>query len=141
MNSFFANLKIKDWTLIFLSLVIITMIIIGTMSSSGYKKQIREFEKQNREIENKRSQLELHNQELSEKLFQDSLRVIDYQQKIDSLNNLIFIKDGEIKSLKVKTERTRKELEKTKKEIDNLINNPVKRTGDELLNSLKEKTN
>jgi chromosome segregation ATPase len=140
MNAFFSNLKIKDWALIILVGFLIVTFLNGMMTSSGYKKQIKDIENKNDAIEEQRKSLESKNVELSGKIKNDSLIVVRYQERIDSLSKLISTKDGEIKTLKRSADVSRKELEKTKKEIDNLLNNPIKRTGDELINSLKEKT-
>jgi hypothetical protein len=140
MNAFFSNLKIKDWALIILVGFLIVTFVNGMMTSSGYKKQIKDIENKNDAIEEQRKSLESRNVELSKKIKNDSLIVVRYQERIDSLSKLISTKDGEIKTLKRSADVARKELEKTKKEIDNLLNNPIKRTGDELINSLKEKT-
>jgi chromosome segregation ATPase len=140
MNAFFSNLKIKDWALIILVGFLIVTFVNGMMTSSGYKKQIKDIENKNDAIEEQRKSLESRNVELSKKIKNDSLIVVRYQERIDSISKLISTKDGEIKTLKRSADVARKELEKTKKEIDNLLNNPIKRTGDELINSLKEKT-
>jgi chromosome segregation ATPase len=140
MKSFFSNLKIKDWALIILVGFLIVTFVNGMLTSSGYKRQIKDIENRNDVIEEQRKSLESRNIELSKKIKNDSLVVVRYQEKIDSLSNLISIKDGEIKTLKRSADNARKELEKTKKEIDNLLSNPIKRTGDELIKSLKEKT-
>jgi len=140
MKSFFSNLKIKDWALIILVGFLIVTFVNGMLTSSGYKRQIKDIENRNDVIEEQRKSLESRNIELSKKIKNDSLLVVRYQEKIDSLSNLISIKDGEIKTLKRSADNARKELEKTKKEIDNLLSNPIKRTGDELIKSLKEKT-
>jgi chromosome segregation ATPase len=140
MKAFFLNLKIKDWALISLAGILIVMFVYGMMEGSGYRRQIRAIEKENKEIEKERKSLSLRNKELPKKIELDSLNVVRYRERIDSLNELIVIKDVEIKNLKKRADIARRELEKTKKEIDNLINNPIKRTGEELLNSIKEKT-
>lgn len=140
VKAFFSSLKPKDWVLIALVGIIVLMFVYGMMEGSGYRKQLRDIRKENKEIEKERKSLSLRNKELSKKIEMDSISVVQYQERIDSLNTLIVLKDSEIKNLKKRADIARKELEKTKREIDNLINNPIKRTGDELLNSIKEKT-
>lgn len=140
VKAFFSSLKPKDWVLIALVGIIVLMFVYGMMEGSGYRKQLRDIRKENKEIEKERKSLSLRNKELSKKIEMDSISVVQYQERIDSLNILIVLKDSEIKNLKKRADIARKELEKTKREIDNLINNPIKRTGDELLNSIKEKT-
>lgn len=140
MKVFFSSLKPKDWVLIALVGIIVLMFVYGMMEGSGYRKQLRDIQKENKEIEKERKSLSLRNKELSKKIEMDSISVVQYQERIDSLNTLIVLKDSEIKNLKKRADIARRELEKTKREIDNLINNPIKRTGDELLNSIKEKT-
>ena len=63
-----------------------------------------------------------------------------YQKKINYISDLISKKDIEIKNLKLNLNQQRKEIEKTKKKIDELEKTPIKRTGQELLESIKEKT-
>ena len=140
VKAFFSSLKPKDWVLIALVGIIVLMFVYGMMEGSGYRKQLRDIRKENKEIEKERKSLSLRNKELSKKIEMDSISVVKYQERIDSLNTLIVLKDSEIKNLKKRAGIARRELEKTKREIDNLINNPIKRTGDELLNSIKEKT-
>ncbi len=140
VKAFFSSLKPKDWVLIALVGIIVLMFVYGMMEGSGYRKQLRDIRKENKEIEKERKSLSLRNKELSKKIEMDSISVVKYQERIDSLNTLIVLKDSEIKNLKKRADIARRELEKTKREIDNLINNPIKRTGDELLNSIKEKT-
>lgn len=140
VKAFFSSLKPKDWVLIALVGIIVLMFVYGMMEGSGYRKQLRDIQKENKEIEKERKSLSLRNKELNKKIEMDSISVVQYQERIDSLNTLIVLKDSEIKNLKKRADIARKELEKTKREIDNLINNPIKRTGDELLNSIKEKT-
>lgn len=140
VKAFFSSLKPKDWVLIALVGIIVLMFVYGMVEGSGYRKQLRDIRKENKEIEKERKSLSLRNKELNKKIEMDSISVVQYQERIDSLNTLIVLKDSEIKNLKKRADIARRELEKTKREIDNLINNPIKRTGDELLNSIKEKT-
>ena len=61
MNAFFSNLKIKDWALIILVGFLIVTFLNGMMTSSGYKKQIKDIENKNDAIEEQRKSLESKN--------------------------------------------------------------------------------
>jgi len=140
MYNFLKKLDIKSWLLIVTSFLAIIFFIIFLTSSSGYKDKIKSLEKDNKKIEIERRNLKAENIILDSKIRIDSIAILKFQQKIDSVQNLILSKDIEIKRLKASAFRAKQELEKTKQQIDSLINNPIKRTGDELLNSIREKT-
>lgn len=137
---FLSKLKLKDWALIIISGIAIFFFINYLISSSGYKKEIKKLETESKDIQKIRDSLYKEN----EKLRQESVKYIDnilkYQSRIDSISILISKKDGEIKTLMLNINNQKKEIDKTKNKIDNLIKNPVKRTGQELIDSIKEKT-
>ena len=56
------------------------------------------------------------------------------------MENGVKIAEADASKSKANLNKLRAELEKTKKSIDDLKNNPTNRTGDDLLESLKNKT-
>jgi uncharacterized coiled-coil DUF342 family protein len=108
-------------------------------TSGNNRKQIKELRKENKEIQNRRNILEIEILRLKSEESKYLLNIEKYGQKIDSLSHLIIIKDSEIESTKIKLRNSQKEMERTKHEIKKLKENPVKRTGNELLDSIKEK--
>lgn len=106
----------------------------------GYKKEVKRLHAENEILQHKRDSVNL----IIKGLEVDFKRL----QKLDSTLRVKIQKDEiEIKSAKDKAnqsktelDRLRLDLEKTKKQIEDLKNNPSNRTGDDLLNSLKIKT-
>jgi ribosome recycling factor len=68
------------------------------------------------------------------------LEIVKYQNRIDSVAKLIVVKNAEISKLKKDVKDTEQKMKKTKEEIQKLTDNPIKRTGDSLLESIKQKT-
>lgn len=139
-NLFLSNLKLKDWALIVLTGVAVFFFINYTISSSGYKKEIKRLESESKDIQKKRDELDKQNKDLKKEAVIYIDNIDKYQKKINDISDLISKKDIEIKNLKLSLNQQRKEIEKTKKKIDELEKTPIKRTGQELLESIKEKT-
>lgn len=139
-NSFLTNLKLKDWALIVISLVALFFFINFSMSSSGYRQDIKKLEKESKEIQKERDLLSKENEKLKKESISYINNISKYQEKIDSISDLIYKKDIEIKNLTANVNKQKKEVEKTKNKIDNIEKNPIKRTGINLIESLKEKT-
>jgi chromosome segregation ATPase len=139
-NLFLSNLKLKDWALIVLTGVAVFFFINYTISSSGYKKEIKILESESKDIQKKRDELDKQNKDLKKEAVIYIDNIDKYQKKINDISDLISKKDIEIKNLKLSLNQQRKEIEKTKKKIDELEKTPIKRTGQELLESIKEKT-
>ena len=139
-NLFLSNLKLKDWALIVITGVAVFFFINYTISSSGYKKEIKKLESESKDIQKKRDELDKQNKDLKKEAVIYIDNIDKYQKKINYISDLISKKDIEIKNLKLNLNQQRKEIEKTKKKIDELEKTPIKRTGQELLESIKEKT-
>ena len=139
-NLFLSNLKLKDWALIVITGVAVFFFINYTISSSGYKKEIKRLESESKDIQKKRDELDKQNKDLKKEAVIYIDNIDKYQKKINDISDLISKKDIEIKNLKLSLNQQRKEIEKTKKKIDELEKTPIKRTGQELLESIKEKT-
>lgn len=134
------NLDLKDWALIVSVCIAIVFSINFFMSSSGYKKVIRGLEGENKNIERERDSLKTVNKRLTKEAEVYVINIEKYQNRIDSIQKLISKKDIEISKLKSTANGYKSAYEKTKKEIEKLEKEPIKRVGDDLLNSLKEKT-
>jgi len=63
-----------------------------------------------------------------------------YQNRVDSVGKIIKVKNIEIARLKKDAKEAEEIMKKTKEQIEKLTNEPIKRTGDELLQSIKQKT-
>ena len=140
MKEFFSNLDLKGWLIVILAGITIILFTYVLMSPTGWRKKIREYEKTNKELQEKRDSLNQANNELKKLAVEDSLRIVMFQQRVDSVNKIIKIKDVEIKKLKKDAAEAEEIMRKTKKKIEELTNNPIKRTGSALIESIKQKT-
>jgi chromosome segregation ATPase len=109
------------------------------LKGTGYKKEFKKLELEFQKLQKTRDSLEAVNIKLK----------IDFekiQQKIDERN--LEIKKVEYELVKVKKDlnssnnqlqKNKKDLEETRKKIEKLKKDPIKREGEDLINSLKEK--
>jgi galactokinase len=140
IKKFFTELDIKGWAIVILGGIVIILFLQFMLSPSGWRKKIKEYEKINKELQAKRDSLDVANKELKKLAIQDSLNIVMYQQRVDSVAKLIKIKDVEILKLKKDAKAFEEEMKQTKEKIKKLTDNPIKRTGNELLESIKQKT-
>lgn len=140
LKNFFKELKTKDWALLIMTVLLIIFSSFLIFKSTGYKSKIKELHDENAKIENQRKVLAAKIKNLKEeaKTYKDNID--NLQKKIDLAESKLKKKDEEITQSKRDLNRTKQEYEKNKKEIQKLEDNPIKRTGSDLLNSLKEKT-
>ena len=140
VKKFFTELDLKGWTIIILGGILIVMFLYLMLKPSGWRKKIKYNEKINKELQDKRDSLDKVNAELKKLAIKDSLEIVKYQNRIDSVAKLIVVKNAEISKLKKDVKDTEQKMKKTKEEIQKLTDNPIKRTGDSLLESIKQKT-
>jgi|LakMenE01Jun11ns_1017448.scaffolds.fasta_scaffold9917298_2 hypothetical protein len=140
VKKFFTELDLKGWTIIILGGILIVMFLYLMLKPSGWRKKIKYYEKINKELQDKRDSLDKVNAELKKLAIKDSLEIVKYQNRIDSVAKLIVVKNAEISKLKKDVKDTEQKMKKTKEEIQKLTDNPIKRTGDSLLESIKQKT-
>lgn len=140
MNEFFSKLDLKGWFIVILTGISIVLFTYIIMSPTEWRKKIKEYEKINKELQARRDYLDEINKQLKKEAVQDSLNIVMYQSKVDSVAKLIKIKDGEIFRLKKDAKEISESMKKTKKEIEKLTDNPIKRKGNDLLESIKKKT-
>ena len=110
------------------------------LSPTGWRKKIKEYEKANKELQKQRDSLNAANVELKKLATQDSLNIIMYQNRVDSVAKIIKAKNVEIAKLKKDAKDAEEIMKKTKEKIEKLTNEPIKRTGNELLQSIIQKT-
>ena len=134
------KLEIKDWAIIILFVAVTALSISYFFSSSGYKKTIKNLEISSDALQHKRDSLDQLNKEILEEVDTHLKKIELLQGRIDSVESAIISKNKEISRLRSSMSEYKKQNERIKKEIENLENNPIKRVGDDLINSLKEKT-
>ena len=118
-------------------------LIFGSMwyfRGDNSKKELKKLQDRYNEIEKLKKDSDIRlidiNKELISLYRKDSLSI----DKISKLENGVKIAEADASKSKANLNKLRAELEKTKKSIDDLKNNPTNRTGDDLLESLKNKT-
>lgn len=110
------------------------------LGGSNNRKEIKRLKEEVNDIQKKRDKLDVDFKDLESNFKRDSLELIVLKKEFALLDRKIKDKDKEIAKAKKDLNDLKKSLEGTKKEIEKLKSNPVKRTGNELLNSIKEKT-
>jgi len=134
----------KDIKNILIVVLLAGCMIFGYMwffrNDGGYKQKIKDLEKEKKELIVAREKLE-KDVTVLEKNFQD------LKKREDALVADISRRDAEIRRRKEEAARSKAELDNMKKglketqdKIVELKKNPPNRTGDDLLNSLKMKT-
>lgn len=139
--------KIKKFfdirNIIIASLVIIAL-VFGYMwlfsGDSSSKKRVKELEKENKILEHKEDSLTKHTNYLEEQFNILKLKEVRLEKEISSLEDQIKKSESIANQSKQQLDSLRKELFETKKKIDDLKNNPVNRVGNDLLESIKNKT-
>lgn len=108
--------------------------------NSDYKNQIKELEKQYQILEDEKKQnkliIERYKVELDSIMVQDSLNII----KISELEGRVYDAERNAENSKKEFDKLQKQLEETRKKIEEFKKNPPNRTGDALLESIKNKT-
>jgi len=108
---------------------------------SDTKERIKELEKQVSSIQTKRDSLELSNKNLAIEFDKKQKDIEDRDNKIKSIESDILKVKQELNYANIRVREGQKELAETKKKIEDLRKNPIKREDDDLINSLKEKLN
>jgi chromosome segregation ATPase len=132
---------IKNYAILFLGVVSIALILVISFSrGNDYSEEVEKLRSENALLEKKRNEIALRVDSLHKAY--DVL-----QHRDDSLAAKILAQDAEISKLyadsrksKGELERIRKEISASMKKIEELKKNPPNRTGNDLINSLKIKT-
>jgi len=127
-------------------ILILTIFVIGLstnyfLSGDNHKKEIKKLESENKKIQDEKKIIDQNIQRLQR----------EFKIKDEEINKLIEIeknlqikikqKDLEVEKAKQDLNKVNVELEKTRIKIRELEKNPVYKNGDNLLKSLREKTN
>lgn len=108
--------------------------------NSDYKKRIKELKEQYQILEDEKNKnnliIERYKVELDSIMIQDSLNLI----RISELEVKVFDSEQKAKNSKKQFLKLQNQLEETRKKIEDFKKNPPNRTGDSLLESIKNKT-
>ena len=123
--------------LFIISSIFITKFMLG---GQNHRKEIKLLEKENKKLQKQKDSLQIEFVEIQKGLIKDSIELVKLKTQLTFINKKIEIKEIQLKKAIEDLSTFKGSLEKSKKEIDELKNNPVKRTGNELLESIREKT-
>lgn len=140
MLNLLKKLDIKTIIIIFLLGVFFVFFTMYMSSGENHRKEIKNLEKQNKELQKKKEILEVEFQSVMKCVSEDSIRIVKLNKELEIINNKLDKKQTELKNAQSELKFNKENFLKTKKEIEKLENNPIERTGSELLKSIKEKT-
>jgi chromosome segregation ATPase len=139
-KEFITKLDLKS--IMILVLFVLCGIFFTKMMLSGesHKKERKTLLEENKKIEKQKQLLKKDFLLLQQNYEKDSLEIVQLTNQLNKINQDILKKDVELRKAKNELVNFKSSFEKTKKEIEELEKNPIKRTGSELLESIKEKT-
>jgi hypothetical protein len=134
----------KDWRNIALIVTVVICLFLGWTTffggDSAYKERVKALEKENKELQAKRAVLDAEIER--RKAAFDSLLVVEIQ-----LQSELSVIEAETRLLREEVERSRGEMDvvrerisETRKKIEALKKSPANRRNNDLINSLKLKT-
>lgn len=126
-------------------IIVLTISVVGMMSSyflfgDNHKREIKELEKKNQQIEKEKKDIDIDLNRLKNEYKLKDVLIKNLQDSAQILKEKLLQKDLEIKKANNDLDKFKKELDKTRKQIQFLESNPNYKNGDNLLNSLREKT-
>jgi chromosome segregation ATPase len=134
------KLDIKSITIGILFLISLTLATLWYFSSDGYKKEVRKLKAENRKIEGERKSIMNDYVILKSELDRKMVEIETLKSRGDSLNGEILKKEIEIQKGLEEISKVRAKWIRNKKEVDKLKNNPIRREGNDLLESIRQKT-
>ena len=134
-------MKISINNIINIALIILCL-FFGTlwyMQGSGYKKKLKEADKRIEAVEKVRDSLKLVNKRLTKDYIDIQNSMYDRDKKIKTIENELKMAKKDLALAVADAEKRKKDMEESKKRIKKLKDNPIKREGDDLINSLIDK--
>lgn len=133
--------NIKNIIIITLLVALFILLVLYIFDSNNHKSEIKKLEDDNLKIEKEKKLIDQNYNIVLNSIKQDSLKIVSLEQKLVLLDNLLIKKDKELNTVRKELTKIKNNINETKNNIEGLRKNPIKRTGGELLKSLKEKTN
>jgi len=136
-------MKLDINTIMMIALIVLC-VFFGSMwflQGSGYKKKIKESQKRIEQIEKVRDSLKLVNVQLEKRFDGLQNQIKERDKKIKQVEKELLASKLALKLAQEELERNKKTYDESKKRIKKLRENPVKREGDQLIESLKDKLN
>jgi chromosome segregation ATPase len=105
--------------------------------NSDYKKELKDLNEKNKALQAQRDSINIEIKKLEYDFLKLKEKEFFLVQKIDSMSTEIELVKSRAAKSKKELDKLRGDLSETRKKIEELKENPVNRTGDSLLNSLK----
>lgn len=112
----------------------------GMFSGDDHSDERKQLEQRNEEIVQEKKYLQDAFVTTREMYVEDSIELSNLKKEMRLLEALLADKEAELKKSKDELKQAQKQVEKTRNEIKDLEENPIKRTGKELLESIDQKT-
>lgn len=145
LKSLFIN-KDSD-TLDIKSIMIVVLFVIAGffftqwfLGGESHRKERKALEKQNKELQKQKENLASDFEKLQKKFEEDSTDLEKIKVDIKSLDLKLKDKEAQLVKANKDLKDFKAGISKTKSEIQELRDNPIRRTGSNLLESIKEKT-
>jgi chromosome segregation ATPase len=135
------KLDVKSWIIVVL--LIISLVFVGKWYFKGddvAKSKIKELEGQIELIQKEKAQRDANIKVLQDQQKDLEATIAVKTQLVEDLARGNVLLANQVAYAQKGLEETRKKLKETQDKIAELLKNPVKREGDDLLNSLKNKT-
>ena len=110
------------------------------LSGDNHRKEIKQLQKKNKELQKEKEKLQSEFVILIDSISADSIKIVKLNQELLEINKKLLKKEEDLKRSEGELKNMKDSYTKTKKEIEKLKSQPIKRTGSELLQSIKEKT-
>lgn len=134
------NLDIKSIMIVVLFVIAGIFFTQWYFGGESHRKERKELEKKNKELQTQKESLAKDFNTLQKKFEKDSTELVKIQAEIKVLDGKIKDKDAQIDKANKDLRDFKAGMSKTKAEIKDLKEHPIKRTGNSLLESIKEKT-
>ena len=117
--------------------VFFTMYMLG---GDNHRKELKLLQKKNKELQKQKEEIQTKFVLVMDSVRADSVEIAKLNNQLIEVNKKLEKKENDLKKSQEELKDIKESFTKTKKEIEKLKNEPIKRTGSELLKSIKEKT-
>lgn len=140
-TTFVTNLDLKSILIIILFIISGVFFTKYMLEGNSNRKERIELEKKNQQLEKEKRKLEKKYEDLTIKFEIDSIQLLKLQSDYEKINEELNLVNSNLEKKKVELKNYIKKLEETKRKIQDFEKNPPNRTGNDLIESIKQKTN
>jgi len=140
MWNLISKIDFKTGVIITLFCMFIVFFTLYMTSGGNNKKEIKKLKVENEKLEKEKQKLEVDYKNIILQIEKDSLEVVKLNKELEQIELKLRKKKIDLNKAQYELKLIRDNYNDTKKQIDDLKENPIKRTGGGLLNSIKEKT-